>query len=126
MHRYFLPMAVCMLCMTFGQSAERKTIPTKPLTPEPITVTVDELPKPFATESVQQNPKVVPIPDSPTLNVPEGFVVNVFADDVKNARWLALTPEGDVLCSCARTNDIFLFKDKDGDWSCRGAFDVSG
>ena len=116
MLRYSLSLFGVAFTLILGQAAEtQSTIPTKPLTPEPIQVSVDELPKPFATDSAKQNPKVVPVPDSPTLNVPEGFAVNVYADDVKSARWLALTPEGDVLCSCARTNNIFLFKDKDGD-----------
>lgn len=116
MHRLYYALVGVLLALMIGQTAEPKsTIPTMPLTPEPIKVTVGELPKPYATDSAKQNPKVVPIPDSPTLNVPEGFAVNVFADKVQNARWLTLTPEGDVLCSCAKSNTIYLFKDKDGD-----------
>ena len=116
MLRTSFPLLGVALTLMLVQSAEPKsTIPTQPLKPEPIQISVGELPKPYATESVKQNPKVVPIPDSPMLNVPEGFVVNVFADNVISARWLAQTPEGDILCSCARTNIIYLFKDKDGD-----------
>ena len=115
MLRTVLPLAGLTLALMIGQSAERITIPTQPLTPEPIMVTVKELPEPYATKSAGQNPKVVPVPETPSLNVPAGFQVNVYADHVKSARWLALTPEGDVLCSCARTNIIHLFQDKDGD-----------
>ncbi len=84
--------------------------------PTPIRITLEDLPRPFASKSVRQSPKIAPIPKKPVLQAPKGFAINVFAEKVKFARWLALTPEGDVLCASSRTNKIFLFKDtnKDG------------
>ena len=78
-------------------------------------LSVADLPEPFATESAKNNPTVVPVPEGLTLTVPEGFAVNVFAEGVEKARWPVLTPEGDLLVSCGRTNKIHLLRDTDGD-----------
>ena len=90
-------------------------IRTEPLTPEPIRINLDDLRQPYATQSASQSPQVVPIPDSPTLQVPAGFQVNVFAEGLDRPRWLALTPNGDVLVTETRQNRIRLLQDKDGD-----------
>lgn len=103
-----------------GQIAQNSTQPknlvrTQPLSPTPIRINVGDLPKPFATESASKSPNVVPIPASPTLRVPAGFVVNVFADGLDAPRWLALTPNGDVLVTETRQNRIRLLRDTNGD-----------
>ncbi|MGB3495335.1 MAG: sorbosone dehydrogenase family protein [Elainellaceae cyanobacterium] len=90
-------------------------IPTEPLTPEPIRITAAELPAPFTTPSASMSPSVVAIPDNPVLQVPAGFTVNVFAEGLDRPRWLALTPEGDVLVTETRQNRIRLLKDTNGD-----------
>ncbi|NNF57638.1 MAG: sorbosone dehydrogenase family protein [Rhodothermaceae bacterium] len=90
-------------------------IATVPLTPEPISIRVADLPEPFATSSARQRPNVVDPPDDPVLRVPEGFRVNVWADDLNRPRWLALTPEGDVLLAESRANRIRRLRDTDGD-----------
>jgi glucose/arabinose dehydrogenase len=50
------------------------------------------------------------------LSVPAGFRVNVFAEGLEAPRWLALTPDGDVLVTETRNNRIRLLRDtnKDG------------
>lgn len=90
-------------------------IQTQVLSPEPIQITLADLPEPFATESASKSPNVVDIPANPTLNVPEGFTVNVFAEGLDNPRWLTLTPEGDVLVTETRQNRIRRLGDRDGD-----------
>ena len=90
-------------------------IPVEPLDPEPIRITVDDLPAPFASDSASNNPEVVAPPADFHLHVPAGFTANLFAEGVEKARWLALTPDGDVLVSCGRTNKIHLLRDTDGD-----------
>lgn len=95
--------------------AQPSTVNTQPLNPEPIKITPDDLPPPFATNSASKPPNVVSIPDNPTLNVPEGFTVTVFAENLDRPRWLALTPNGDVLVTETRENRIRLLKDTDGD-----------
>ncbi|MEG3989124.1 sorbosone dehydrogenase family protein [Microcoleus sp. S28C3] len=90
-------------------------VPTKPLSPQPIRIVATSLPQPFASESASKSPQVVPIPASPVLRVPPGFVVNVFADNLDAPRWLALTPTGDVLVTETRQNRITLLRDGNGD-----------
>ncbi|KAF3887172.1 MULTISPECIES: PQQ-dependent sugar dehydrogenase [Nostocales] len=90
-------------------------IPTETLSPTPINIDVKSLPKPFATDSASKGPQVVAIPAKPTLRVPSGFVVNVFAEGLNAPRWLALTPTGDVLVTETRQNRIRLLKDTNGD-----------
>ncbi len=90
-------------------------VPTQTLTPTPIRITPSDLPQPYASESASKSPQVVPIPQNPTLQVPEGFVVNVFAEGLDRPRWLALTPSGDVLVTETRQNRIRLLRDSNGD-----------
>ncbi len=90
-------------------------VPTKPLSPQPIRIVATSLPQPGASESASKPPQVIPIPASPVLRVPPGFVVNVFADNLDAPRWLALTPTGDVLVTETRQNRITLLRDANGD-----------
>ncbi|MFB2974131.1 sorbosone dehydrogenase family protein [Aerosakkonema sp. BLCC-F183] len=94
-----------------SSSAVRST----PLSPTPIRINSANLPPPFATQSASKSPKVVAIPNNPTLRVPPGFKVNVFADNVDAPRWLAMTPTGDVLVTETRQNRISLLRDTNGD-----------
>lgn len=93
----------------------RNMVSTETLTPQPIKITLADLPQPFATNSASQSPQVVAIPAKPTLKVPSGFEVNVFADNLDSPRWLALTPDGDVLVTETRQNRIRLLRDSNGD-----------
>ena len=93
----------------------KNVVRTEPLSPAPIRITVADLPEPFASESASKSPNVVPIPPNPTLRVPEGFTVNVFAENLDRPRWLALTPSGDVLVTETRQNRIRLLRDTNGD-----------
>lgn len=96
-------------------SQPKNLVRTQPLSPAPIRITVADLPKPFASESASKSPDVVPIPDNPTLRVPAGFTVNVYAENLDRPRWLALTPSGDVLVTETRQNQIRLLRDTNGD-----------
>ena len=93
----------------------KNLVRTQPLSPAPIRISVADLPKPFASESASKSPDVVPIPDNPTLRVPAGFTVNVYAENLERPRWLALTPSGDVLVTETRQNQIRLLRDTNGD-----------
>ncbi|MBD2014927.1 PQQ-dependent sugar dehydrogenase [Microcoleus sp. FACHB-53] len=101
--------------------ATNNLVPTETLTSQPIKITLDSLPKPFATNSASQSPNVIPVPQNPTLNVPAGFQVNVYADNLDAPRWLSLTPSGDVLVTETRANRIRLLRDTNSD----GVADVS-
>lgn len=80
--------------------------------PVPIRITLKDLPPPYQTPSVTRPPQVLPPPDAPLLRVPPGFRVNLFAK-VPSARWLALTPDGDVLCAASQQERIVLLQDRD-------------
>ena len=95
--------------------AQSSTISTEPLTPKPIEITLTDLPEPYATKSVSNSPNVIPVPDNPVLQVPPGFTVNVFADNLPDVRWMSLTPEGNVLAVQSRQNKINLLQDKNND-----------
>ena len=49
------------------------------------------------------------------INVPQGFVVSVFADEVKNARELAYSPEGIVYAGSMDEGVVYAMPDKDHD-----------
>ena len=77
----------------------------------------EDLPAPFATESVARNSKVIEQPANATLKMPKGFKINVFAEgDFKNPRWMTLAPNGDVFVADSRANAIIILRDtnKDG------------
>ncbi len=77
----------------------------------------EDLPKPFATDSANDSPRIVEQPKNAALKVPPGFKVNVFAaGDFKNPRWMTLAPNGDVFVADAAANSIIILRDtnKDG------------
>ncbi len=88
-------------------------IPTNPLSSQPIKITLDDLPAPYASQSASKSPNVISPPANATLNVPAGFVVNIFAEGLNKPRWLALTPDGDVLVTETRENKIQRLIDAD-------------
>ena len=96
-------------------ASPQNRIQTQPLTPTPIEITLSDLPEPYATKSASNSPNVIPVPDNPVLQVPSGFVVNVFADNLPSVRWMTTTPDGDVLAVQSRQDKIALLQDEDGD-----------
>ena len=59
-------------------------------------LTVADLPPPYATESVDNGPKVVPRAANALPKVPPGFVVDLFTTDVVKPRMVRTAPNGDV------------------------------
>lgn len=110
--------------VTVRAPSTQSLIPTQRLTPQPIRVTLDQLPSPYHTNSASKGPNLVPVPAQPRLNVPPGFTVNVFAEGLTRPRWLALTPAGDVLVTETPENRIRLLQDtnKDGVADVRKSF----
>ena len=97
------------------QTPVNSSILTQPLNPQAIRIISEKLPEPFATNSASKSPNILPIPPKPTLNVPKGFQVKVFAEGLDHPRWLALTPTGEVLVTETRQNRITLLRDANGD-----------
>ena len=105
----------CLVALANATSLRADELKTTSFKPEEIKITLDEVPKPTPDNSPDKRPKVDPIPKSATLMAPEGFTVSVFADGVKQARWLGLTPDGDVLLAQSREDKIAILRDTDGD-----------
>jgi glucose/arabinose dehydrogenase len=100
-----------------GVGAEAPADPvTRPFEPAPSLIRLADLPPPNHTPSVRRSPKVVPPPAEAVLRAPPGFVVRVYyRGDLDQPRWLALTPEGDVLVTETRRNRIRRLRDTDRD-----------
>jgi glucose/arabinose dehydrogenase len=76
-------------------------------------VNLKELPAPFATPSVRNNPTVVPKPEGATLTAPPGFVVEEFMDFAgMRPRFMMLGPGNEILISDTSGNgNVFVIKD---------------
>lgn len=107
-------LAAALPC-TASAEALPTVIPTKPLEARTYHITVDDLPKPYASESVSKHADIKPLHEDAFLNVPEGFRVNLYAKDVNKPRWLLTTPEGDVLVAESYEHRISRLIDSDGD-----------
>ena len=77
------------------------------------------LPKPYATESVRKENKLVDWPEDKMPIAPDGFTVSKLADGFKNPRWTYIGPNGDMFVSEANTDDsaglITILRDNDND-----------
>jgi glucose/arabinose dehydrogenase len=81
-----------------------------------IVIKADALPKPFATESAGNPPKVVPPPPGAKLEVPEGFAVSEFSSgDYDKPRWLHVAENGDIFLADSGANKIYLLRDANND-----------
>src|SRR5882757_6209612 len=54
------------------------------------------LAKPYATPAVGNESANIPRSAGAMPDVPQGFAVSVFAQNLSNARWMAVAPNGDV------------------------------
>jgi glucose/arabinose dehydrogenase len=115
-HRYaaLLSMLVwpSMAWLPKALGADAGEIRVEHFEPVPHRIGLSDLPPPYQTPSVTRPPRVIPPPDDAVLRVPAGFRVNLFAK-VPSARWLRLTPDGDVLCAASQENKIVLLQDRD-------------
>ncbi|CAF1256212.1 unnamed protein product [Rotaria sordida] len=83
--------------------------------PEPIHITVADLPEPYATPSYNKDANVFPVPEDPILYVPNGFTVKLYMSGLTMPRYLIYTPAGDILVSEPRLHRISCLIDNDGD-----------
>ena len=78
-------------------------------------ITVADLPKPYATESANNQPHLVPRPEGAMPKVPAGFVVTEFASGLDNPRQIATAPNGDLFIAESRPGQIRILRGmKDG------------
>lgn len=78
-------------------------------------ISLDDMPEPYATKSVDNGPKMVKRSEGASPKVPAGFKVNVFADDLKKPRQMAVAPNGDVFVAESRSDRVRVLRDSDGD-----------
>ncbi len=70
---------------------------------------------PYATPASAERSTKAQEPAEANLKLPAGFRANLFASGLDNARWLQMTPNGDVLLAEAEAGKITLLRDADGD-----------
>lgn len=110
-------LALTVFAQTKPKAASGQSESAKSSKPQRIVYKTDGLPKPFATESVRNPPKVVAAPSGAKLEVPAGFDVAVFSEgDYRIPRWVKEGPNGDLFLADWQANTIFLLRDlnKDG------------
>ncbi|HUQ89991.1 MAG TPA: PQQ-dependent sugar dehydrogenase [Vicinamibacterales bacterium] len=76
-------------------------------------VNLKDLPEPFATPSVRNNPTVVPRPEGASIAAPPGFIVEEFMDFAgMRPRFMMLGPGNEILISDTSGNgSVFVIKD---------------
>src|SRR5215471_10067064 len=59
------------------------------------------LPDPFATPSVNNQPRVIPQPEGAKLSVPPKFQIEIYQEGFKRPRFMMLGPSNEILLSDA-------------------------
>jgi glucose/arabinose dehydrogenase len=122
--KLLLSAALILPTMSFGAEAPGQHI----------MVTPDQMPEPYATPAQAARFDAYPRPSAEDLEtqgvelleLPDGFEWNLFAEGLKDARWLAVAPNGDVFLAQSRfrqtgagdradTGHITILRDADGD-----------
>lgn len=78
-------------------------------------ITLEDLPKPFATESSRNNAKIVPRPSNSWPRAPQGFQVDLYAGKLDQPRKILTAPNGDLFVAESRTGEIKVFRGRDAD-----------
>jgi glucose/arabinose dehydrogenase len=77
-------------------------------------ITVADLPKPYATESVDNGPRLVSRPEGAWPKAPAGFKVEEFAGGLQNPRLLRTAPNGDLFVAESRAGRVRVLRAKEG------------
>jgi glucose/arabinose dehydrogenase/cytochrome c2 len=77
-------------------------------------VTVADLPAPYATDSAENSPDVVPPPPGAHPYVPPGFHVDVFAQGLLGPRELRFSPSGDLFVVESQAGRVRVLRAPDG------------
>ncbi len=77
-------------------------------------VTVDMLPAPHDTPSVDNGAHMVPRPDGAMPKAPAGFEVSLFAENLSNPRKIVTAPNGDIFVAESGANRIKILRATDG------------
>src|SRR5437868_6802501 len=74
-----------------------------------------KLPAPFATPSANNSARVIPKPEGAQLQVPAGFTVSVYADNLQGPRTMLSAPNGDLFVAQSRAGSVVILRDKNND-----------
>jgi glucose/arabinose dehydrogenase len=75
----------------------------------------DQLPKPYATESAGNPPRVVARPANAKLVVPPGFTISVYAEGLQDPRNMILAPNGDLFVAESEPGRVTILRDENRD-----------
>ena len=73
-------------------------------------ITVGDLPKAFATESVNNNPKLAARPDGAMPQAPAGYSVSHYASSLENPRLIRTAPNGDLFVAESRPGRVKVLR----------------
>lgn len=73
-------------------------------------ITTADLPAPYATESVDNGPRLVKRPEGAWPRVPEGFKVDEFVAGLENPRMVRVAPNGDIFVAESRPGRIRVLR----------------
>jgi glucose/arabinose dehydrogenase len=82
----------------------------------------DDLPKPGATPSVANGPRVVPRPSSAVPHVPAGFKIELFAQGLSGPRQIRVAPNGDVFVAETSAGRISVLRAANGNARANAVF----
>ena len=68
---------------------------------------------PKASAKIDQEKEGLPLDK---IKLPPGFKIEIFADNLKNARSLARSPEGTIYVGTRNEGNVYAIKDSDGDF----------
>jgi len=74
-------------------------------------IRANQLPAPFATPSSGNPPRVVSRPSGAELQLPHGFAISVYADNLENPRHMIQASNGDVIVSEPNAGKIIILRD---------------
>ena len=77
-------------------------------------ITLEDLPAPYATKSVNNNAKLSPRPEGAMPTAPSGYSVSLYAAGLDNPRLLRTAPNGDIFLAESRKGLIKVFRSKPG------------
>ncbi len=105
------------LCLATSLTLSGTAFAASPSEPPGTHIQLDPstLPAPDTTEAVGNFSELVTASDQPSFQLPPGFAVNLFAKGFDRARWMAIAPDGAVLLSQGRNEEILRIVDSDGD-----------
>jgi glucose/arabinose dehydrogenase len=78
-------------------------------------ITLDDLPRPYATESVTNDADLVDQPAGAQPQVPPGFKIELYASGFRDPRFLLTAPNGDIFVTESRADTIKVLRDTNGD-----------